>query len=67
MTAHFTRNTVEKKAIRDHVTAIIRREVGFMNGWHVSEETLTGACRKAAEKLMTYFATSKRLYKKVPQ
>lgn len=37
-----------------HITKIIQREVGYFNGWSVSNEAEEKACRLAATKALKY-------------
>lgn len=38
----------------NHLTKIIQREVGYFNGWHVSDEAEKESCEKAAAKVLKY-------------
>ena len=44
----------EYQKIINHCTKIIRGEVGYFNGWSVSEESEKKACEKAAAKILKY-------------
>lgn len=43
--------------IEKHMADLIQGEVGFFNGWKVSEETEREACEKAAQKISRYLMT----------
>ena len=37
-----------------HATKLIRREVGYFNGWRVSDEQMDRDCENAAKKVIRY-------------
>jgi len=54
-----------KDRILEDCIKLIKSEVGFFNGWSVSEKTEDKACKKAAQKVIKYL--NEKLHQNKPQ
>lgn len=50
-----------KKDINSSIAQIIRSELGFTNGWVISEESYNQHCEKAAKRIITLLKRRKLL------
>lgn len=52
--------TSEASRTEKHIAKVIRCEVGFINGWLVSDDTLAVIFRRASKKVLRYLKERRR-------